>query len=597
MSPLDHIRVVLVSPLYGGNVGSVCRAMANCGLRQLALVAPAPSLNLEEARRMACNAGALLDGRREFATFAEAVADCGLVAGTSVRPGLYRAHARSPREWAPTLLEAARQAPVALAFGREDNGLSNEELTLCTHFIRIPSAPEYPSLNLAQAAMICCHELYLAAGEFVPGAEKSPEAPSALRERLFAIWEQVLLDVGFMEREKALHMMLGIRRIFARGLLTVDDVKILMGIARQMRWKLDRIADADSGPAGTDRLQSILDHSIDVLYRRDLRTNRYDCVSSSVETLTGYTPDEFMQGGIETTTGRIHPEDQTQVLAAIQAVLDSPEGLGQAEYRYRRKDGVYRWFADHYRILRDAEGQPRYWIGTVRDVTDLKNAEDRLRESHRELETAVRNRTRQLQELTVRLIHLEQHERERIGSILHENLQQILVAIRYALAHPSSPDVESLIDQALAVTRSLSADLLPPPRFDEPLDRELHGLADDIQHRFGLKVAFDLDTHLDLPTESPLRRFIAHAAGEGLLNVARHAGVNDAALTLRRDPLNRWELEVRDAGRGCDPETLHQKGLGLARLREFALTFDGRLNIETAPGTGFRLRLTLPPPV
>jgi tRNA/rRNA methyltransferase len=253
MRLLDNIRVVLVNPLYGGNVGSICRVMANTGLKQLALVAPA-NLNLQEARMLACNAWSIFESHREFATLAEAVADCGLVAGTSVRPGLYRAHARSPRDWAPTLLDAARQAPVALVFGREDNGLSNEDLTLCTHFIRIPSTPEYSSLNLAQAAMICCYEVYLASHEFVPGVEKSPEAPAELRERMFAMWEETLLAVGFMEREKALHMMLGIRRIFARGLLTVDDVKILMGIARQMRWKIDRLGEhaPDTIPDGIE---------------------------------------------------------------------------------------------------------------------------------------------------------------------------------------------------------------------------------------------------------------------------------------------------------------------------------------------------------
>jgi tRNA/rRNA methyltransferase len=596
MSPLDHIRVVLVNPLYGGNVGSVCRAMANCGLRHLALVAPAPALDLEEARRMACNAGDLLAGRREFATFAEAVADCGIVAGTSVRPGLYRAHARSPREWAPTLLEAARAAPVALAFGREDNGLSNEDLTLCTHFIRIPSSPDYPSLNLAQAALICCHELYLAAGEFVPGSEKSPEAPSELRERMFALWEQTLLTVGFMEREKALHMMLGIRRIFARGLLTVDDVKILMGIARQMRWKIDRLPDPPPAGEAENPLPSILAHSLDVLYRRDLQQDRYDCVSPSVETLTGYSPAEFMQGGIGTTTGRIHPDDRSSAEAAIRAVLESPDGQGGAQYRYRRKDGVYRWFADRYRVLRDADGRPRYWLGTVRDITDLKEAEDRLRQSHRELESAVRERTRQLQELTVHLIGVEQRERERIGAILHEDLQQLLVAIRYAINHPSPPRVEELIDQALSVTRTLSGELLPPPRFQEPLARELAALADDLHRRLDLTVTLHCEPGVEWPPDHPVRLFLAHAAHEFLLNVTKHAGVRAATLSLRSAKTGTLLLEVRDQGLGGDPARGGQKGLGLARIRERALFFDGHLELESRPGAGFTARLILPRP-
>ena len=99
---LSNIRVVLVGPLYGGNVGAVCRAMANTGLNDLALVQPR-NLDMQEARMMACHAGRILEERSEFESLADAVADCGVVMGTSAREGLYRSHSRSPREWAPRL--------------------------------------------------------------------------------------------------------------------------------------------------------------------------------------------------------------------------------------------------------------------------------------------------------------------------------------------------------------------------------------------------------------------------------------------------------------------------------------------------------------
>ncbi len=233
---LKNVRIVLVGPIYGGNVGSACRAMANMGLSDLALVAPEP-LDMEEARRMACAAQDVLNGRREFATLQEAVADCGVVAGTTARTGLYRAHAQSPHALAPHLLGAAQKGPVAVVFGRETWGLTNEELAICTHLIQIPSSPDYPSLNLAAAVLLCSYELFVASGVYEPPEELSPEACSAMRERMFAMWERLLLDIGFMEQEKALHMMLGIRRIFSRGARTEDDVNILMGIARQMDWK------------------------------------------------------------------------------------------------------------------------------------------------------------------------------------------------------------------------------------------------------------------------------------------------------------------------------------------------------------------------
>jgi tRNA/rRNA methyltransferase len=235
--PLAKVRIVLVGPLYGGNVGSVCRAMANMGLRDLVLVAPSAQLNQAEARMMAVAADDILDGRREVATLADAVGDCGLVMGTTARAGLYRAHCRTPREWAPQILEAAANGRVALVFGRENSGLTNEEIALCTNLIQIPSSPGYPSINLAQSVMLCCYELFVIAGDFVPLGEMSPVCPTATREQMFKMWREMLLEIGFMNEDKADHMMLGLRRIFSRAPLTEDDVRILLGIARQTLWK------------------------------------------------------------------------------------------------------------------------------------------------------------------------------------------------------------------------------------------------------------------------------------------------------------------------------------------------------------------------
>lgn len=232
-----NVRIVLVGPLYGGNVGSVCRAMANTGLSELVLVSPAATLDYNEARMMAVAAGDILEKRREVAVLEEAVGDCGLVMGTTVRPGLYRQHVRTPREWAPEILSSASVGKVALVFGRETWGLTNEELAICTNLIQIPTSPDYPSLNLAQAVLICCYELFVASGTFEPPMEKSTPCSTKTREHMFHMWEEMLREVGFMNDQKAGHMMLGVRRIFSRSPLTTDDVNILMGIARQTLWK------------------------------------------------------------------------------------------------------------------------------------------------------------------------------------------------------------------------------------------------------------------------------------------------------------------------------------------------------------------------
>ncbi len=236
-NPLNNIRIVLVGTLYSGNVGSVCRAMANMGIRDLALAAPRICDDWAEAERLAVHAADILAAARRTATFAEAVADCAAVVGSTARGGLYRQHVRPPRELAADLLAIAARGKVALVFGREDKGLNNEEIALCTHLVRIPVDEAYQSLNLAQAVLICCYELYGATGSYEqPIQEKSPPATARERQILIGMWRKAMLKIGFMQPDKADHMMQGFQRIFSRGVKTSDDAHILMGVARQTDW-------------------------------------------------------------------------------------------------------------------------------------------------------------------------------------------------------------------------------------------------------------------------------------------------------------------------------------------------------------------------
>ena len=233
---LANIRVVLVNPMFGGNLGSVCRAMNNNGVTDLAVVDPRPDMDMDEARKFSCNARDQLESRKTFQTLQEAIADCTVVAATSARTGFYRDTAYSPRAFAPIALESAKDHKIALVFGREDKGLFNEELALCTHIIQIPSSGLYTSLNLSHAVYVCCYEIYCATGLFVPAEEAVPEADAELRERMFSMWREMMIRTEFVHDQKLEHMMMGLRRIFNRGKLTVPDCKILMGLARQSIW-------------------------------------------------------------------------------------------------------------------------------------------------------------------------------------------------------------------------------------------------------------------------------------------------------------------------------------------------------------------------
>ena len=237
MSALDNIKVVLVGTLYSGNVGSACRAMANMGIRKLVLAAPNIQNGWDEGERMAVHADDVLHNRQEFATFEEAVADCVAVVGTTARGGLYRQHVKAPRDCAADLLALAETGPVALVFGREDKGLLNEEIAQCTHLIRIPVDEGYTSINLAQAVLITCYEMFTASGSYQPPHEKAPPAPQAQKQQLMKNWQSMLRDIGFIADDKQTeHMMQGIHRIFSRGVFTRDDAAIMLGVARQALW-------------------------------------------------------------------------------------------------------------------------------------------------------------------------------------------------------------------------------------------------------------------------------------------------------------------------------------------------------------------------
>jgi tRNA/rRNA methyltransferase len=231
---LSNIRVVLVRPRGSGNIGAVARAMKNMGLHDLTLVGGGRTQSFW-ARAMAAHAADMLRTARRFATLREAVADCALVVGTTCRGGLYRSHSRSPREVAPEIVAAAQTGKAALVFGPEDHGLQNRDLTHCQMLITIPAHPDYLSLNVAQAVMICLYELYVAALDAPPRSEIA-RAPAELVERLFDRMRTSLLKIGFLDPQNPDHILLALRRILGRGGLEEKDARILSGLFRQIEW-------------------------------------------------------------------------------------------------------------------------------------------------------------------------------------------------------------------------------------------------------------------------------------------------------------------------------------------------------------------------
>lgn len=252
---LAKLRIVLVEPAGPLNVGAIARVMKNLGLQHLVLVQPHCDPLGPEARQMAVHAQDLLEAAQQVATLPEALQGCQRVMATTARDRSLELAPESPRTGLSWLLGP----PAALIFGPEDRGLSNSELNYAQRYLRIPTHPDYPSLNLAQAVAICSYELSqlvqaqggAAAGEEeqVPGAgdRQSPfvppeiEAGAAAFEALEAYYQQleaVLLKIGYLYPHTASSRMAKFRRLFNRAQLSEVEVTMLRGILSQVEWAL-----------------------------------------------------------------------------------------------------------------------------------------------------------------------------------------------------------------------------------------------------------------------------------------------------------------------------------------------------------------------
>jgi tRNA/rRNA methyltransferase len=242
---LHHIRIVLVEPAGPLNIGSVARAMKNMGLRQLILVNPHCDPLGDQARQMAVHAADVLEAAQQVATLPLALEGCFRAIATTARPrdAAPAVPLESPRQALPWLLET----PSALIFGPEDRGLSNAELNHAQRFITIPSSPDYPSLNLAQAVAVCCYELYQSvqsptvAQPPLSLAQPEPDlAPMDEIEGYVAHLSSVLLQIGYLYPHTAASRMQKFRQIALRSQLSSSELALLRGILRQVEWATHR---------------------------------------------------------------------------------------------------------------------------------------------------------------------------------------------------------------------------------------------------------------------------------------------------------------------------------------------------------------------
>lgn len=237
---LDKIRIVLVNTSHPGNIGSAARAMKTMGLHRLVLVSPRLFPH-SKAIEMSSHADDVLENAIVVETLEEALADCTLAIATSARPRSIELEPLTPRQCAETAKNAAQDvsAEIALVFGREDSGLTNEELLCCHYHTCIPSNPAYSSLNLAAAVQVLCYELRVAALADTSVVLKESREPKATVRDVESFYEHlaiVLKDLGFLRKESPT-LMPKLRRLFNRIQLEKTESDILRGILTSVQKK------------------------------------------------------------------------------------------------------------------------------------------------------------------------------------------------------------------------------------------------------------------------------------------------------------------------------------------------------------------------
>lgn len=236
---LFSIRIVLVETSHPGNIGSTARAMKTMGLHNLYLVNPKSFPDLR-AKEMAAGADDILEQAQIVPTLDEALTGCHVILATSARPRGLSLPGFTPAESAEFITKQEHGTQIAIVFGRESSGLTNEELLKCHYHIHIPSNPDYSSLNLAQAVQIVSYELRMKS--LAPGASVAVRQDALATadeiEQFYEHLREVFIEIKFLREEHPRRLMQRVRRLFNRINLEKMEVSILRGMLSQVQKSL-----------------------------------------------------------------------------------------------------------------------------------------------------------------------------------------------------------------------------------------------------------------------------------------------------------------------------------------------------------------------
>jgi PAS domain S-box-containing protein len=327
---------------------------------------------------------------------------------------------------------------------------------------------------------------------------------------------------------------------------------------------------------------------------------RFTKVNDTYCEILGRTRDRLLSMSLPEVT---HPDEVNRVITALKQVLEKGE-LTSLDKKYVRPDGTIVYANCSLTRIDDEKNLPQAILSVTVDMTENRRASEFLEQRVAERTELAEARTKQLQSLAVELIEAEERERQRISALLHEDLQQVLAAARFQVqaVQESLPEfvelseVEQMLSGAIFTSRRLSHDLSPSILHHSGLVAALAWLSGQMHERFVLEVQVNAEKVRE-PDTAYLKIFMFRAAQELLFNVVKHAGVQSAQVHLFASDLG-LSISVSDQGKGFEPAILESSaattGLGLLSLRERASYVGGTFLIESAPGQGSRITITVP---
>jgi PAS domain S-box-containing protein len=370
-------------------------------------------------------------------------------------------------------------------------------------------------------------------------------------------------------------------------------------------------------------LNKVLSASLSGLYIYDFRAGRNVFINRQYTELSGYTLEDLSSMSRPEFVSKFHPEDQPGMAEHLKQVAEAPDGaVVEIEFRFLTADG--RWIqclSKDSVFSRAPDGTVEQMIGAFLDMSDLKATEKQLKELNENLEKLVAERTalaekraEQLKRLAMQLTQTEERERMRLSSVLHDDLQQMLAAVKLnlrglsrrgrAVPEPEDPEFEEklrfvsdILDESIRKTRHLSHELSPMTLSRNNLFAALARLAHDMMEKNLLAATVEAEPETE-PESPVISTLLFRSAKELLFNVVKHAGTGAAKVFLAKAD-GEIMLVVEDKGKGFDIRAQKEMskenpGFGLFSIEDRITLLGGRMKIETAPGKGCRVVLIAP---